>query len=167
MLAKVDTGTRNTENSGERERERDKWTCSFFVISELKVDLVLFICGLTSNHCLLISLLRRLISRIFSSFHRFLISSCLPSHHPPHTRFSSIFFSPLSNRYPPPIPHFLPSSCPFPPSPPSLLPDSLRQPTVQQRTSGISLINREYWSYGTGGRRSDESVETLSDLSSA
>lgn len=45
----------NTQKSY-REYQTEKWACSLFVISELNVDLVIFICCLASNHPLLISL---------------------------------------------------------------------------------------------------------------
>lgn len=76
-----------------RERERvgggNMWTCSVFVISELNVDLVLSICGLTSNHTLLISFPRRLTSSHLSIFS--LISSLTLSHSPWFSSVSYLF----------------------------------------------------------------------------
>lgn len=59
----------NTQKSY-REYQTEKWACSLFVISELNVDLVIFICCLASNHPLLISppLLYMLHRFIFPSF---------------------------------------------------------------------------------------------------
>lgn len=95
----IDTEVRERERAGDRER-----LCFLFVISELNVDLVLFFCGLTSNHTLLICLLPHLTPYIFSSFHPFLISSFPRSHPPDFPAMFPIYFHPP------------PSTCPsFPP----------------------------------------------------
>lgn len=75
------------------------------------------------------------------------------------------------------------SHSPYLSPPPSILPSALhsipslaicllirfhpRSPTVQQRAGGIHLIDWKYWWCVTGAGRSDDSMETLTDLSPA
>lgn len=107
---KKDTGTLRSHRERGRERgrvgcvgseyHREKWTCPLLVISGLNVDLVLFICGLTSNHPSLISLLPRP-SRpyIFSSLLLFSISSPPPSDSCPSSLIKCIVFFEFQRRF--------------------------------------------------------------------